>query len=154
MFVREFKHYVMPGDSIECEVDGFDCCATVYFDETSVGESPETRDDGFWPSLDPKSAGYIGPYSKSTLHRHMQRAKEILRAWQAGEWFYCGVAVTVSFEGVSLTGDYDNAILGVECNYPTFTQRDWAACNHYLRQVANELLPEALTAAKARLTKL
>lgn len=146
MFIKEFSDYACEGDTITCTVDGFDVVARLYRDDCS--DKPDERDDGFWPSLDSKSAGYIGPRSQATLHRHMEQAKRTMQAWLNDEWFYCGVAVTVSRADVSLTGRYDHALWGVECNYPSKNK------NTYLRTVANELLSEALEAARAKIAQL
>lgn len=151
MFTRDFDRYTCEGDTITCEVDGFTLTATVYRDDQ--GDSPEERDEGFWPSLDPKSAGYIGPKSKSTLARHMARAKAIMEAWKNDEWFYCGVAVTASREGVELTQRYGHALWGIECNYPV-KNISRENPNTYLREVANEYAAETLDDAKAIVTKL
>lgn len=145
MFKQQFKSYVCEGDSIACEVDGMECRATIYRDE--VVDTPEERNDGFWPSLDPKSAGYIGPKSKRSLARHMAKAQAVMDAWKRDEWWYCGVAVTVSKNDVQLTHKYGSALWGVECNYP-------GADNSYLCVVANEMLGEALEEARGTLAKL
>jgi hypothetical protein len=70
-----------------------------------------------------------------------------MAAWERDEWWYVGVAVTVSKNGVQLTGRYDHALWGVDCNYP-------GSDNSYLLEVANENLSEAVGAAKAKLASL
>lgn len=145
MFKTGFKKFVCVGDTIAVALDGIDYVATVYRDDTN--ESPDQRDDGFWPSLNPASAGYIGPKSARTLARHMAKATEVLRAWRDGEWFYCGVSVTASKGGAALTDEFESALWGVDCNYP-------GSDNSYLLEVANELLPDCQTAAKKGLVKL
>ena len=145
MFKQSFQRYVCEGDRITCEVDGFTVTATVYRDDSS--DKPDERDDGFWPSLDPKSAGYIGPKSKRTLARHQAKAQAIMDAWLRDEWFYCGVAITIEKEDVQLLHRYGHALWGIECNYP-------GSDNSYLQEVANELLGEALDEARAVLAKL
>jgi hypothetical protein len=145
MFKTKFAKYVCEGDSINCSVSGFDCKATVYRDDSA--QQPDKMQDGFWPSLDPKDAGYIGPKSKSTLARQMKRAHQVMEAWKSDEWFYCGIAVTVSRNDVELTHQYGHALWGIDCNYP-------GSDNSYLRDVANELLPEALDEAESILDKL
>jgi hypothetical protein len=144
-FKSEFAKFVCEGDRITCTVGQFDCTATLYRDDWD--DSPDERDCGFWPSLDPKSAGYIGAKSKRSLARHMAKAKNVMRAWKADEWHYFGVVVTVEKNGVELVGRYDHALWGIEGNYP-------GADNSYLRCVANELLPEALAAAQSKLEQL
>lgn len=75
----------------------------------------------------------------------------MLKAWENDEWFYCGVCVVIEKNGVQLTDDYEHALWGIECNYP---HPGRYRRNGYLRTVANELLPEALEAAKAKLAQL
>lgn len=141
----KFSRFACAGDSVRFDVDGFTVTARLHYDDDPF--RPDERDCGFWPSLDPKSAGYIGPKSPRTLARHLAKAKAVMKAWEAGEWFYCGVAVTVERDGVPLTGPYDNALWSIECNYP-------GSDNSYLSEVAGELLEEALDAARAKLAKL
>lgn len=148
MFTQKFAQYVCEGDSITCEVDGFDCRATVYFDDNTT--SPDERDEGFWPSHDKDAAGYTPP---EHFDERQAQAEKVMAAWKNSKWFYCGVAVTVARAGVPLTHKYDHALWGIEYNYPTFGEeaRD---PNSYLREVANELLPGALEDARATIDKL
>ena len=113
-FETQFKTYACEGDTISCHVDGFELVATVYRDDNT--EDPTERSEGFWPSLDPASAGYIGPKSKATLARRTAKAQRVLDAYHNDEWFYCGVAVTVSRNGVRLTKKFDNTLWDIECN--------------------------------------
>lgn len=148
MFTQNFRNYVCEGDSISCEVDGFTCVATLYRDDDN--SAPDKRQDGFWPSLDPKDDGWIGPKSKRTLGRHMARAKAFYKQWEGGELCYCGVVVTIEREDVQLVRRYDHALWGVDCNYDLGRK----TINSYLRDVANELLPEALADAREKISKL
>lgn len=154
-FKTDFASYVCEGDKIECEVDGFHCVATLYRDDNSG--SPDERDDGFWPSLDPHDAGYIGPKSKATLKRRMENAVAVMDAWKNDEWHYYGIAVTIWKAGVRLTGEYSNAIWGIEGNYPAVAKprtKKRINTNVYFRSVANELLGEALREAEDKLAAL
>ena len=144
-FKSEFGTFVCEGDSISCDVDGLHCVATLYRDDCC--DAPDERDDGFWPSLDPNDAGWIGPKSKRTLARHAAKVQAVMDAWKRDEWHYFGVAVVIYKSEVQLTSKYGNALWGIAGNYP-------GADNSYLRCVANELLPEALDAARATLAKL
>ena len=152
MFKTDFGQFVCEGDTIEARPSagkwstGLRFVATVYRDDS--GETPEQRDMGFWPSLDPQSCGYIGPKSKATLARHMRKAQAVLAAWQAEDWFYCGVAVRAFFDDIPLTGEYGHALWGIECNYPG------KRANSYLREVANELLDDCAHEAIAKLTEI
>lgn len=161
MFTEHFRQYASEGDSIDYRVTvaglatGLRFVATLYRDES--GEGPEERSDGFWPSLDPQSAGYIGPKSEATLKRHTAKAQAVLDAWNNDEWFYCGVAVRAFFDDEPLTGEYGAALWGVDCNYPQHygqgRPRGWYP-NHYLREVANEQLSECVPEALERLREL
>lgn len=144
-----FEEYVCEGDSISCEVDGFTITATVVRDDYSG--APDKEMDGFWPSLNPKDAGWIGPKSRATLARHMARAQEIMDAWRNDEWFWCGIVLSVSRHGVVLD-EHAASLWGIECNYPTFRKRDRA--NAYLIEVANDLLEEALEVGRQVLGRL
>jgi hypothetical protein len=145
----EFKKYVCDGDGISWMVDGFDIVARVERDDDA--SSPDKRQDGFWPSLDPENPGYIGPRSRKTLAKHMKRAHQIMEAWDKDEWWYVGVCVNVSFDDVKLTGKYDHALWGIEANYPVRGKRN---PNAYLGEVARDLAVDALAAARAKLDKL
>jgi hypothetical protein len=145
MFTQRFNQYAMAGDTISCEVEGFTVTARLFRDD--CGDAPDDRDDGFWPSLDPKEAGWIGSSDKAEFERQRAIARETMKAWKADEWFYCGVSVTVEREGVCLIGEYGHALWGVECNYP-------GSDNSYLAEVANELLPEAVCEARRVINKL
>ena len=146
----DFDQYVCEGDTVTLDIDGFTLTATIYRDDNR--DAPDERDDGFWPSLDPDSAGYIGSKSKSTLARHMAFAEHVMQAWRDGEWFYGGVAVTVEREGVQLTDWYDHAVWGLECNYPERNKRHRP--NVYLAEAASELIEEALDAARDKIEEL
>jgi hypothetical protein len=150
MFVGQgFRDYVCEGDSITCEVDGFEVTATVRYDTNSG--APDREQDGFWPSLDPKDAGWIGPKSKATLARRMARAQAVMDAWKNDEWFWCGIVVSVSRNGIEIDG-HAASLWGIECNYPVFRRGQRA--NAYLVEVANELLDEALDVARVRVDEM
>ncbi len=142
MFTAKFSRYACTLDSIKSVVDGFDCRATIYRDDCS--DHPDERDDGFWPSRDPESAGYVLPEKFDTEYA---KASRVMEAWKNDEWFYCGIAVSVSKCGVTLVGKFDVALWGIECNYPDSN-------NEHLNDVANELLGEAISKAKEVLAML
>lgn len=140
-FTQGFDKFACDGDSITCIEDGFDCKATIEHDDDTT--PPDQRQDGFWPSINPLDAGYIGDDSEAHLAEAQATAEETMRAWKNDEWWYVGIVVTVSKGGVRLTRDYSNALWGIDCNRPE-------GDNSYLRTVANELLPEAIVEAKKR----
>ena len=116
-FSAAFDSYVCTGDTISADVDGFTITATIHHDS-------DTRPDDF------------DCYDESTI-----------QAWKDDEWFFCGVALQVSREGVDLTGDYGAALWGVDANYP-------GSDNAYLTETANDLIEEALEDARATLARL
>jgi hypothetical protein len=118
MFQFDFDTYVSPGDSITCNVDGFDCVATLHFD-------PDTEAPADLPA-------------------------DALDAWRRDDWHYYGVVVNVYRVGVKLTIDYVHALWGIDGNFPNGLENP----NWYFRAVANDLLPEAITAAKAKIKEL
>ena len=63
-----------------------------------------------------------------------------MAAWKNDEWFYCGVILSASIDGLELT-DHAASLWGIEANHPD-------SDNAYLSKVANELLSEAIEAAK------
>lgn len=150
MFTTGFDEFVIEGEKITCTVDGFKCVAWTERDDDCT--PPDQRFEGFWPSLDPNAAGYIGPKSKSTLAREMAWAKKVMQAWKNDEWDYCGVVVAIYRNGIRLAHPYDTALWGIERNYPVRRKTD--RCNSYLTDTANELLPQALAAARKTLKEL
>jgi hypothetical protein len=118
MFTKDFDNYVVAGECITCEVDGFHCVARAHYDEDTKAEN--------------------------------DLPLEVFSAWANDEWFYVGIVVTVHKAGIQLTGDYDHALWGIDCNFPS----DKANPNLYLREVANDLLPDALHGAKEKIKEL
>ncbi|MEM7727914.1 MAG: hypothetical protein AAF311_01430 [Pseudomonadota bacterium] len=156
-FCESFDAYVCEGDVITIEADGFTVTARIERDDAPDGEmkkgpgdlsqANDKRQDGFWPTLDPQDAGYIGAgKTDADLETAKAKAKAVMDAWEADEWFYCGVVLTVSREGVVLD-DHAASLWGIEANYLD-------SDNAYLSEVANQLLPEALETAHAALARL
>lgn len=140
VFTERFQTFVCEGDSISCEVAGFEITARIVRDD--CGDAPNERQDGFWPSLYKDAPGFIGP---GPNHRQrfadaQAKAEAVMAAWRRDEWFYCGIVLSVALEGVTL--EQNAAVLfGIEANYPD-------SDNAYLTEVAQELLPEALDAGR------
>lgn len=152
MFTKSFDDYVCEGDSIVCEVDGLTITARIVRDDCS--DSPDERDDGFWPTLNPNHAGFIGAgKNMADLIPQRKRAEEILQAWKNDEWFYCGIVLSVSKNGV-LLDKHAASLWGIECNYPADPATPECKPNAYLMEVAKELLPETIETAQAALKKL
>ena len=145
-FSERFSTYVCPGDTITCEVDGFTVMAQIVLDDCP--DAPDQRQDGFWPSLYKDAPGFIGPGNgfRERFAKAQAEAEAVMEAWRKGDWFYCGIVLSVTLEGVTLNAHAAN-LWGVEANYP-------GSDNAYLTEVADELLPEALDTARAVLVRL
>lgn len=139
-FSQKFASYVCLGDKITGELEGYSFTARIAHDDTI--DAPDKREDGFWPSLYKGDAGFIGAGNgwRERFDKAQARAEAVMAAWKNNEWFYCGIILSVSFEGLELT-DHAASLWGVEANYPD-------SDNSYLTEVANELASEALIAAK------
>lgn len=148
-FPTGFASYAYEGDTITLQHEGITYTATIERDNDAG--PPDERDEGFWPSLDAKDAGYIGQRSKVTLARHKARAQAVMDAWKKDEWFYCGIVISASVDGVELD-DHAASLWGIECNYPASPRNKNP--NSYLRTVADELMHEARHAAKRAATHI
>jgi len=145
-FTQRFQPFVCVGDSIACEVSGFEIVARIIRDD--CGDRPDQRQDGFWPSLYKDAPGFIGPgpNHRQRFAEAQAKAEAVMDGWRKGDWFYCGIVLSVSVEDVDLTRTAA-ALFGIEANYP-------GTDNSYLRDVANELLPEAVAAARETLARI
>ncbi len=145
-FTEKFLSFVCEGDTISCTVDGFDVTARIARDDCL--DPPDQRQDGFWPSLFKNAPGFIGPGNgfRQRFAEAQQNAEAIMAAWKAGDWFYCGIVLSVAFDEVDLDA-HAASLWGVEANFP-------GSDNAYLTEVANELLPEALSLAREALARL
>lgn len=52
------------------------------------GDKPDERDCGFWPSHDPKAAGYV---MAENYDAAQEDAESRMEGWQQGDWYYVGV---------------------------------------------------------------
>ncbi len=159
-FIERFPTFVCESDRIDTGVDGFLISARIVRDDcpdapefrgsaiAPVERLPEGRQDGFWPSLYKDAPGFIGLGNgwRDRFDAAQARAEEILCAWRDDEWFYCGIVLSVSFEGVVLD-EHAVSLWGIEANYPD-------ADNSYLTETAQELLPDALAAGRASVARI
>ena len=145
-FTQRFQNFVCEGDSISCEVAGFEITARIVRDDCP--DAPDERQDGFWPSLYTDAPGFIGPgpNHRQRFAEAQARAEAVMEAWRTDEWFYCGIVLSVALEGVTLDA-HAASLWGIEANYP-------GSDNAYLTKVAQELLPEALDAGRAAARRL
>ena len=145
-FTKRFNSFVCEGDCIACEQGGFRVIACIVRDDSP--DRPDERQDGFWPSLYKDAPGFIGP---GPNHRHrfaeaQAKAEAIMETWRRGEWFYCGIVMSVSLGGVVLD-EHAISLWGIEANYPD-------SDNGYLTDVANDLLPDTVAIGRQAAQRL
>ncbi len=140
-FTETFQHFVCVGDSITCEHDGYTFTATIEQDDTL--DAPDERQGGFWPSLYIGDAGFIGAGNgfRDRFAKAQAHAEAVMQAWKNDEWFYCGIVISATYNGV-LVDERCASLWGIEANYPD-------SDNSYLNEVAIELLAEAIPNAAA-----
>lgn len=139
-FLTRFSDFACEGDCIACEVAGFEVVARIERDDCT--DAPDQRQDGFWPSLYKDAPGFIGPgpNHRKRFADAQAKAEAVMKAWREGQWFYCGIVLSVALESVTLD-PHAASLWCIEANYP-------GSDNAYLTEVAQELLPEALDAGR------
>ena len=100
MFTTQFDKYACVGDSISCDVGKYTFIAHIECDDYSNVNDFEC-------------------YSK-----------EQIKDWKSDRWFFCGIVLSCSYNGISL--ECNESLWGIECNL--------SDNNDYLMEVANELL--------------
>jgi hypothetical protein len=111
----KFRAYVCPGDSIEWNSEGFDFVARLENDS----DTKPTDFDGY--------------------------SEESIKKWRDDEWFYGGLIVSVSKNGVPLS-DHAASLWGIDCNY--------GQDNDYLSEMCQDLQDEAIKAARVELARI
>jgi len=112
----QFAKYACIGDSITWQFEGFDITARIEFDD-------DTRPDQF------------DCYSEDEVKR-----------WMNDEWFYCGVVLSVSKNGI-LIDEHAASLWGVDCNFSD-------TANAHLSELAQEMEYEAVEYAKKRVLEI
>lgn len=112
----KFDSYACEGDSITWNAEGFDITARIEYDHNTT----------------PDDSDCYSPIK--------------IKQWKNDEWFFCGVVLSVSKNGVELS-DHTASLWGIECNY---NKRS----NRYLSEVAKELELEALDCAKIEIERI
>jgi hypothetical protein len=112
----QFDNYACEGDSIEWQTEGFDLVARLERDDDTT----------------PMDSEYYSPIK--------------IKQWKNNEWFYVGVVLSVSFNGIALD-NHAASLWGVDCNYNRTS-------NRYLSEVAREMESEALEVARARRSEI
>jgi hypothetical protein len=112
----QFDKYACEGDRIEWTREGFDFVARLQYDTDTKPTDSECY------------------------------APEDVQRWRDNEWFYVGVVLSVSRNGVELS-DHAASLWGIDCNFSDTS-------NAYLSEVAQELEAEALETARAEVARI
>jgi hypothetical protein len=112
----QFSRYACEGDRIEWSAEGFDIVARLVYDTDTKPMDFDCYDT------------------------------EDVERWRNDEWFYVGVVLSVSRNGVELS-NHAASLWGIDCNFNDTS-------NDYLAEVAKELESEALEIAKGELTRI
>ena len=132
MFKQNFDSYACIGDFISCKVDGIEYRARIEHDiDYGIDD-----DDGHNPDQSVTGCD----------DKQQERLLNARQAWFNDEWFYCGVVISAHKAGVEIE-QYAASLWGIDCNYPDSN-------NSYLKDVANELLPDAIDSANSILELL
>lgn len=131
-FTERFEAFICEGDTISCEIKVFKITARIVSDYCP--DAPDERDNDFWPYLD----------DEMEQAKLQAAAEEVMRAWLNGEWFYCGIVLSVSLEGVTLD-DSAASVWGIKANY---SDSDNSNLNAYANDLLDEALKSGLTIAK------
>jgi hypothetical protein len=111
-----FDKYACTGDTITWKAEGFDLTATLEQDHDTKPTDYDCYDT------------------------------EDVQRWRDDEWFYVGVVLSVSLNGVELS-DHAASLWGVDCNFNDTS-------NAYLAEVAQELEAEALNTARTEAARI
>ena len=125
IFNENFDKFACIGESISAEYQGIELTARIVFD------SDYKIDDDDFHNPDQSVTGCNDEQFAKLL--------EARQAWFDDDWFYCGIVISASKNGVELT-DHAASLWGIECNYPD-------SDNDYLRDVCNQLADEAIEEA-------
>ena len=112
----QFPAYACTGDTITWTAQGFDLTATLEQDT----DTKPTDFDCYAP--------------------------EEIQRWRNDDWFYVGVVLSVSLNGVELS-DHAASLWGVDCNFNDTS-------NAYLAEVAQEMEVEAIKEAKTQAARI
>lgn len=110
--MSRFNSYVCPGDTIAWTFEGYDFVARLEHDYGTTPLDSECYDD------------------------------DDIQRWKNDEWFYGGLVLSVSRNGVQLS-DHAASLWGLDCNF--------SDNNDYLSEVALELQGEALDVARVEM---
>lgn len=141
-FATPFRSYVCEGDTIDATIGQSSLRIVATIERDNDAGRPDENCDGFWPSRDSDDAGYFPHDTEAEFDAEHARCAKVMSAWEADEWFYCGVVLSVWLGDICLD-EHAASLWCVGANCPGVTR----GANAYLTEVANELLGEAIDAA-------
>lgn len=130
-FKQKFKKYVCNGDSITLKSNG------ITFEARIEHDSDSNIDDDDIHNIDQLVTG--------CNEEQQERLLAAREAWSKNEWFYCGIVLTATIDGIELNST--ESLWAIEANYPNSE-------NNYLNEVANDLLAEIMKSVSNELEDL
>jgi len=124
-FKAGFDKYACTGDTITGTLNGYDLTARIEYDQDI--------------SIDDDDTHNINQAVTGCDDEQQEKLLEARGAYARGDWFYCGIVIAASRNGV-LIDDHAASLWGIECNYP-------GSDNSYLLEGANEMAGEAVEQA-------
>jgi hypothetical protein len=134
LFTTDFPSPASAGDEITARVGSIVLTAFVVYDDDRGIDDDEVHVE------DRAHDAWEGATDET-----YERAMAARAAWLRDEWFYCGIRICASIAGMQI--GHVASLWGIECNYPVADPHGLPD-NSYLREIANELLPEAIEAAR------
>src|SRR3990167_4484496 len=58
-----------------------------------------------------------GPNHRQRFAEAQAKAEVVMDGWRKGDWFYCGIVLSVALEGVVIAS-HAASLWGIETNYP------------------------------------
>lgn len=130
-FKEKFEKYVCNGDSITLKSNG------ITFEARIEHDSDSNIDDDDIHNIDQLVTG--------CNEEQQERLLAAREAWSKNEWFYCGIVLTATIDGIELNST--ESLWAIEANYPNSE-------NNYLDEVANDLLAEIMESVSNELEDL
>lgn len=130
-FKEKFEKYVCNGDSITLKSNG------ITFEARIEHDSDSNIDDDDIHNIDQLVTG--------CNEEQQERLLAAREAWSKNEWFYCGIVLTATIDGIELNST--ESLWAIEANYPNSE-------NNYLNEVANDLIAEIMKSVSNELEDL
>lgn len=86
---------------------------------------PDEDNEGFWPSQDETSPGYVKP---ELYKSEMEKAKQRMSDWKNGYWYFCGVcavadiSIPIGNGAFTMHSIYSPGLWGIKSDQDTYIE--------------------------------